>query len=751
MSSAQDYPLMMPRTQSDPYSPSIVEDLLNSVSEWRPVQDIIRLTFKALSDLVKVQGSAIKEVESGLSSKANKSELNTAVSVKANVSDLSRGLAELRNSLETKMSMEDIYSLVDEKVSKNDLHYYLGNKVNYEDMRTLMDGKADLAEMQNEIRALRTAIEEIRNDTYGRAQNSATQQDLAELKTLIDSKASITEMNEALEEKTSKQFVSSALNKKLNRNDLESALASKAESESLRNLWSLVESKADSVSLDVLTKQIDMKPDRNEVHKLISFEVSARADQEEIDSVKNNVSHMSKSLQNQINEIDEMVSKLKLDLSDTNKSLLNALEQKCDVREIEKALSGINKKAELEKVNEIVQNSKNEMWEQIQKSQQTYRQLEESMLSKVSKSEYSCKKLEEEVSYLKESLKIASDQNRSEIQETVKYLQNYTLGTRGEDLKGIRNELENFQNELDEVKSSKLDKRELRRVVGGKVEVKELQDSLDRTYEELIAEVQNVKGELQKLLSSKEYEILKAIESKPDYKEIEEMVIETKSYSDNLKRSLEDFRAGDFTSIWQQVKMQQESLDNLGKEILLKPNIKDICSLLDMKPNIDDINQALESLHSEIDSKVSQEEFKSQTQQQNSLNEIFCSENCTGRWIWKSGQIKTGHSIPWEIQSSNTCPDNFLWEKSKTSILTIAPGLYEVGFAFFSRKKPSVQLVVNGEVLISRSSTESKHRAKQSNLTGVSLVDFVALPARARVSVTYSGEPAEGFLSLRKL
>ncbi len=32
------------------------------------------------------------------------------------------------------------------------------------------------------------------------------------------------------------------------------------------------------------------------------------------------------------------------------------------------------------------------------------------------------------------------------------------------------------------------------------------------------------------------------------------------------------------------------------------------------------------------------------------------------------------------------------------------------------------------------------------------MVDFVALPPRARISVSYSGEPeAEGFLSLRKL
>ena len=49
----------------------------------------------------------------------------------------------------------------------------------------------------------------------------------------------------------------------------------------------------------------------------------------------------------------------------------------------------------------------------------------------------------------------------------------------------------------------------------------------------------------------------------------------------------------------------------------------------------------------------------------------MCQQNCIGRWIWKSGELKNAYAIPWEIQSCNTNPDNFLWEKDKTSILTL--------------------------------------------------------------------------------
>jgi hypothetical protein len=60
------------------------------------------------------------------------------------------------------------------------------------------------------------------------------------------------------------------------------------------------------------------------------------------------------------------------------------------------------------------------------------------------------------------------------------------------------------------------------------------------------------------------------------------------------------------------------------------------------------------------------------------------------RWIWKSGDLKTGSLVPWEIQSINTCPDNFVWERDATGIVIIAPGLYELSFGFYAKKQPTV-------------------------------------------------------------
>merc|ERR1711935_969843 len=101
----------------------------------------------------------------------------------------------------------------------------------------------------------------------------------------------------------------------------------------------------------------------------------------------------------------------------------------------------------------------------------------------------------------------------------------------------------------------------------------------------------------------------------------------------------------------------------------------------------------------------------------------------------------------------NTCPNNFVWEKEKTGIIVVASGLYEITFGFFSRLKPEVQLLVNGEVVIgSVMAKEKKYVHTSSNVTGLTCIDFLVLTPRSKLSLTYKGEKGgEGFLGLRKL
>jgi hypothetical protein len=84
----------------------------------------------------------------------------------------------------------------------------------------------------------------------------------------------------------------------------------------------------------------------------------------------------------------------------------------------------------------------------------------------------------------------------------------------------------------------------------------------------------------------------------------------------------------------------------------------------------------------------------------------------------------------------------------------VAPGLYEISMGFYSSKQPTVKIYVNGEPILTLKNTgrvlPSKHSA--GNITGLTLNEYVALPARSRLSLSYEGESnGEGFLCLRKL
>lgn len=105
------------------------------------------------------------------------------------------------------------------------------------------------------------------------------------------------------------------------------------------------------------------------------------------------------------------------------------------------------------------------------------------------------------------------------------------------------------------------------------------------------------------------------------------------------------------------------------------------------------------------------------------------------QWIWKSGQLKMGSALPWNIQSLNTDPYNFVWEEDQVNIRVQDAGLYEITFAFFTKTKPSVQIVVNGESVLSSINSPSyvvhhssgyvmdgHGRMEEGTVTGLSLI-----------------------------
>lgn len=160
-------------------------------------------------------------------------------------------------------------------------------------------------------------------------------------------------------------------------------------------------------------------------------------------------------------------------------------------------------------------------------------------------------------------------------------------------------------------------------------------------------------------------------------------------------------------------------------------------------------------------------------QRQTRINNILCSEFSCARWLWKTGKIEKGGSVPWNSEATNTDPNNFLWEKNSTAVVAVSAGLYEIETGFFTSKSAKITLFINDVPVYSRESNSatlltisakkalSMSSSSASNvpthpdgnvLAGVNLHEYLALPGKALVSITFAGEEmTQGFLCLRKL
>jgi hypothetical protein len=93
--------------------------------------------------------------------------------------------------------------------------------------------------------------------------------------------------------------------------------------------------------------------------------------------------------------------------------------------------------------------------------------------------------------------------------------------------------------------------------------------------------------------------------------------------------------------------------------------VQDVCCMLDTKANTEDVNRVLADMCTELDKKAQAKTLDSALREQAQINAGLSADMSVGRWIWRSGKTKAGKAIPWNVQTLNSDPDNFVWEKDK--------------------------------------------------------------------------------------
>ena len=198
------------------------------------------------------------------------------------------------------------------------------------------------------------------------------------------------------------------------------------------------------------------------------------------------------------------------------------------------------------------------------------------------------------------------------------------------------------------------------------------------------------------------------------------------------------------------------NIENLHKEIISKSETDktQINSILKNKVNLDEFNLLLNKIQKELNDKINNNEFNIAMKNQAMINDIICNENQVGRWLWKSGKIKGGYSIPWDTQKINTAPDNYIWEKDKTIINIINGGIYQINLGlYYSNMKPQVQIIINNDNIITiNNNNYLNNKGKNSKkMNSITYIDFIILQDNSKIAITFNGEEGLGFLGLKKL
>src|SRR3990167_783676 len=126
-----------------------------------------------------------------------------------------------------------------------------------------------------------------------------------------------------------------------------------------------------------------------------------------------------------------------------------------------------------------------------------------------------------------------------------------------------------------------------------------------------------------------------------------------------------------------------------------------------VETDIDEVNKRVKLIKANLEEKCSIADLDLISKEQSLINEFLCSENVLGRWKWVSGSLANKTLIPWEQECINTLVDNFLWSKNDSFVTVVSAGVYEFTLAVFSRKKPTCQVFLNGEPLLSMVNSNS--------------------------------------------
>ena len=694
------------------------------MNECSNINEIIRISLKSLTDTVKSQGIAIRDLSKKLGNKPSREELDNYL--KFNSNDNENILQAINNCININQYNDLINQFENLKndifLKMNKFENNLVTKDDFAIIKNELDNKANILDIEN-------ALE--------------TKEDKEKIKFLNKNIVDKNEINNMIN-----KSLNNIMNKNIERNDFEQFL------DEYQNDYKSIEER--------LMNKLDINNYQNSFEKL----------QQKVDNIDNDLDRLIQSVKDQFQAVNFAINNLEQNFEDKNEINLN----------MEKIMRN---KIDKDQVEMLINKSKNNLLDiinQFKSNENSNKKiLEDNIQNKLDKMIFENQSLLNDITNTNQNINNYFSQKQLEMENLTNKIQTL-LNTNNNTNNNIKKDLDNkIQQKLNE----KLDIVKFEEFLNGLKE--DLDAKLDiitlkKTNEEIIQEINDKirqlysdinkdlalkvnKNEFDAILSENNFRSINNNNTNNNINDISQEKLSITDFEDfvnNINQQLKTkLDINKFNNI---ISTFNSNFENIHKDMNTKADLKNILNLLKNKLDNESFNDIINTLKKEIQTKTPLIDFSSAMDNQAIINDTLCNENNIGRWLWKSGKIKNNLSIPWEVQIINTSNDNFLWEKDKTFINIKEGGLYEIKMGFFADKKPMIQILINGEVVISAINSNSyvihqspggrmKGNGKTSfgNVTGLTMVDFVLLPDNAKLSISYTGEKGIGFLGLKKL
>ena len=652
-----------------------------------------------MTNTVHYQGMALKQMDKELREKFSYNELNPLLNNKLDNSELEQIINNINIELEKRPTNEEIIQILNQKVDKKELAYYLESKPSTND---LYNNRKKIEENSRNIELIKDNIHNI----------------------IINNTQQKNEMD----------MIKKELNKKSNLDDVAEALELKLDNENfvneLNNIKNNIENDINIIKkekLEEIEKKIEeINKNKNDVNdfKLIS------------DAFQDMKLNLTQRVDDIDNDFDRLIENIKTQFNNTNKLITDLENKKSEKKDLDNMNLILSKKLDEDKFNKLISDLKNNIFESMNNFKEDY-------LTNIkileNKSENKNDTIITELNKQNESIQNFINNEKQEISLIINEILNENNLEYNNNFEELNEEIKKLNINLNEKINKKLDEEKfdsylnnIKKELNSKMSlfdsqknIQEISLSLDKKMNILITNIkQEIINNIESLLNEKaDISLLNDKISSVDFNVL-------KDYINTV-----DF----------ELKQKMETMFNESMNII-NTNIQN----LNNKVNIEEYNSTINKIRKELKIKIDNNEFNNAMNNQALINDIICNENQIGRWLWKTGKIKSGFIIPWDTQKINTAPDNYIWEKNNSVINIINGGIYQINLGFYFsnniNKKPQVQIIINSENVLN-----VNNKINNKKMNSISFSDFIILKDNSKISVTFNGEEGLGFIGLKKL